>query len=61
MSNRGVLQAMLKPILGYMDPVYLQCLDHIQRLLRAVFETENRVTLSMSGTGGRAWKPASPT
>jgi alanine-glyoxylate transaminase/serine-glyoxylate transaminase/serine-pyruvate transaminase len=47
-----VLQAMLKPILGYMDPVYLQCLDHIQRLLRAVFETENRVTLSMSGTGG---------
>ena len=47
-----VLQAMLKPILGYMDPVYLQCLDHIQRLLRAVFETENRVTFSMSGTGG---------
>ncbi len=47
-----VLQAMLKPILGYMDPVYLQCLDHIQRLLRAVFETENRVTFSVSGTGG---------
>lgn len=47
-----VLQAMLKPILGYMDPVYLQCLDHIQKLLRAVFETENRVTFSMSGTGG---------
>lgn len=47
-----VLQAMLKPMLGYMDPVYLQCLDHIQRLLRAVFETENRMTFSMSGTGG---------
>jgi alanine-glyoxylate transaminase/serine-glyoxylate transaminase/serine-pyruvate transaminase len=47
-----VLQAMLKPILGYMDPVYLQCLDHVQRLLRVVFETENRVTFSMSGTGG---------
>jgi alanine-glyoxylate transaminase/serine-glyoxylate transaminase/serine-pyruvate transaminase len=47
-----VLQAMLKPLLGYMDPVYLQCLDHIQKLLRAVFETENRVTFSMSGTGG---------
>jgi alanine-glyoxylate transaminase / serine-glyoxylate transaminase / serine-pyruvate transaminase len=47
-----VLQAMLKPILGYMDPVYLQCLDHIQKLLCAVFETENRVTFSMSGTGG---------
>ncbi len=47
-----VLQAMLKPILGYLDPVYLQCLDQIQNLLRSVFETENRVTFSMSGTGG---------
>ena len=47
-----VLQAMLKPILGYLDPVYLSCLDEIQRLLRSVFETGNRVTFSMSGTGG---------
>ncbi len=47
-----VLQAMLKPILGYLDPVYLQCLDQIQNLLRSVFETENRVTFSVSGTGG---------
>jgi len=47
-----VLQAMLKPILGYLDPVYLGCLDEIQKLLRSVFETGNRVTFSMSGTGG---------
>jgi alanine-glyoxylate transaminase / serine-glyoxylate transaminase / serine-pyruvate transaminase len=47
-----VLQAMLKPLLGYMDPVYLECLDQVQQLLRAVFETENRLTLSISGTGG---------
>jgi len=47
-----VLQAMLKPILGYLDPVYLQCLDHIQKLLRSVFETDNRITLSISATGG---------
>jgi alanine-glyoxylate transaminase/serine-glyoxylate transaminase/serine-pyruvate transaminase len=43
---------MLKPILGYLDPVYLGCLDAIQKLLRSVFETGNRVTFSMSGTGG---------
>jgi len=47
-----VVQAMMKPILGYLDPVYLECLDEIQRYLRQVFETGNRVTLSMSGTGG---------
>jgi len=47
-----ILQAMLKPILGYMDPVYLKCMDEIQSLLRSVFETSNRVTFSISGTGG---------
>ncbi len=47
-----VLQALVKPILGYLDPLYLDCLDEIQSLLRSVFETENRVTLSVSGTGG---------
>ncbi len=47
-----VLQAMMKPLLGHLDPAYLQCLDEIQRLLRAVFETKNRVTFSISGTGG---------
>ncbi len=47
-----ILQAMMKPILGYLDPVYLACLDEIQRLMRSVFETGNRVTFSISGTGG---------
>src|SRR5437867_5889257 len=46
-----IAQAMMKPVLGYLDPVYLGCLDEIQKLLRQVFETGNRVTLSMSGTG----------
>jgi len=47
-----VLEAMMKPMLGYLDPVYLQCMDKIQALLRSVFETDNRVTFSISGTGG---------
>ncbi len=47
-----ILEAMMKPVLGYLDPVYLECMNEIQTLLRAVFETENRVTLSVSGTGG---------
>lgn len=47
-----VLQAMIAPILGYLDPLYLECMNEIQRLLRSVFETENRVTFPISGTGG---------
>ncbi len=47
-----ILQAMMAPILGYLDPLYLDCLDEIQKQLRAVFETGNRVTFSVSGTGG---------
>ena len=47
-----VLQAMLAPLLGHMDPVYFSCMDEIQELLRAVFETSNRVTFSIAGTGG---------
>ena len=47
-----VLQAMMAPLLGHMDPAYWECMDRIQSLLRSVFETENRVTFSISGTGG---------
>jgi alanine-glyoxylate transaminase / serine-glyoxylate transaminase / serine-pyruvate transaminase len=47
-----VLQAMMAPLLGHMDPVYFQCMDEIQTLMRAVFETANRVTFAVPGTGG---------
>jgi alanine-glyoxylate transaminase / serine-glyoxylate transaminase / serine-pyruvate transaminase len=47
-----VLQAMMAPLLGHMDPVYFACMDEIQALLRAVFETGNRVTFPIAGTGG---------
>jgi alanine-glyoxylate transaminase/serine-glyoxylate transaminase/serine-pyruvate transaminase len=47
-----VLQAMLAPLLGHMDPLYFECMDETQSLLRAVFETANRVTFAVAGTGG---------
>jgi len=47
-----VTQAMSAPLLGHLDPVYLKCLEEIQALLRQVYETGNRATLSISGTGG---------
>jgi len=49
-DNR-VLNAMTAPVLGHLDPIFLQCMDDIQTMLRYVFETGNRVTFPVSGTG----------
>ncbi|HZS46696.1 MAG TPA: alanine--glyoxylate aminotransferase family protein [Blastocatellia bacterium] len=53
-----VYQAMCSPVLGHLDPVFLQCMDDIQILLREVFETENKVTFPVSGTGSAGMEAA---
>jgi alanine-glyoxylate transaminase/serine-glyoxylate transaminase/serine-pyruvate transaminase len=47
-----VTSAMTAPLLGHLDPVYLEFMDGLQEMLRSVFETRNRVTFTVSGTGG---------
>ncbi len=47
-----VLQAMIAPLLGHMDPLYFECMNETQALLRTVFQTENRLTFAVAGTGG---------
>ena len=46
-----VLAAMTTPLLGHLDPQYLQIMDEIQDMLRQVFQTRNPLTLTISGTG----------
>lgn len=46
-----VLQAMGSPLLGHLDPNFLGAMDDVRALLRLVFQTENMVTLPISGTG----------
>ena len=46
-----VLQAIGKNTVGHLDPYYLQLMDDSQKLLRALFRTENRMTFSVSATG----------
>ena len=46
-----VLAAMSQPILGYLDPVYLDVMDETMELLRAVFGTQNQLTFPISATG----------
>jgi alanine-glyoxylate transaminase / serine-glyoxylate transaminase / serine-pyruvate transaminase len=46
-----VLRALATPMLGYLDPAFLRLLDETQGLLRHVYETENPLTLALTGTG----------
>src|ERR1044072_2070254 len=56
-DNR-ILSAMAAPLLGHLDPLFLQCMDDVQALLRYVFETENRVTVPISATGSAGMEAA---
>ena len=46
-----VIAAMSQPILGYLDPVFLDLMDETMKLLRGVFGTQNRLTFPISATG----------
>ncbi len=39
------------PLLGHLDPEFAALMDETQELLRYVFQTKNRLTLAISGTG----------
>jgi alanine-glyoxylate transaminase / serine-glyoxylate transaminase / serine-pyruvate transaminase len=49
-----VYRAMTAPLVGHMDPWFINTMTEVQTLLRAVFKTENRITfpVSASGSGG---------
>lgn len=46
-----VLRALAAPTLGHLDPCYLRIMDQTRDLLRKVFQTNNEMTLAISGTG----------
>ena len=46
-----VYEALGKPTLGHLDPYYIEIMDMIKEQLQTVFETKNRITYSISGTG----------
>ena len=46
-----VYQALTSPVIGYLDPDYLKILDQVGEKLRMVFQTQNRATNAMPGTG----------
>jgi alanine-glyoxylate transaminase/serine-glyoxylate transaminase/serine-pyruvate transaminase len=58
MVEPRVLKAMATPLVGHLDPVFIQLMDRTQALLRYVFQTGNRLTIPVSGTGSAAMETA---
>jgi len=46
-----VLRALSAPCIGHLDPYFTRIMDETQDLLRFVFQTQNRFTIPVSGTG----------
>jgi alanine-glyoxylate transaminase/serine-glyoxylate transaminase/serine-pyruvate transaminase len=53
-----VLRAMAHPLLGHLDPKFVNLMKEVQTLLRYVFQTGNEMTLPISGTGSAGMEAA---
>jgi len=49
---------MISPILGYLDPDFLQAMDDTMARLRYLFQTRNEFTITLPGTGMAAMEAA---
>ena len=48
---RACSQRLSLPVVGHLDPKFLEIMDQSMAMLREVFQTKNRLALPMSGTG----------
>ncbi|WP_254862724.1 pyridoxal-phosphate-dependent aminotransferase family protein [Halovivax gelatinilyticus] len=53
-----VLRAMSTPLVGHLDPAFIDLMNEVQELLRYTFRTDNRWTIPVSGTGSAAMEAA---
>jgi alanine-glyoxylate transaminase/serine-glyoxylate transaminase/serine-pyruvate transaminase len=58
MVHPRVLRAMSTPLLGHLDPDFLEIMNEVQAMLRAVFQTQNPFTIAISGTGSAGMEAA---
>jgi alanine-glyoxylate transaminase/serine-glyoxylate transaminase/serine-pyruvate transaminase len=58
MASPRVLRAMATPLVGHLDPQFLGLMNEVQQLLRYLFQTENELTIPVSGTGSAGMEAA---
>jgi alanine-glyoxylate transaminase/serine-glyoxylate transaminase/serine-pyruvate transaminase len=50
-AHPRVLRAMATPLLGHLDPQFLEIMNGVQEMLRGAYQTQNPVTFPVSATG----------
>src|SRR5689334_18059828 len=58
MVHPRVYEAMSKPVVGHLDPYFIQIMGEVQQLLRMVFGTRDGITIVISGTGSAGMEAA---
>ncbi|WP_410767264.1 pyridoxal-phosphate-dependent aminotransferase family protein [Haloferax sp. DFSO60] len=53
-----VLRAMSTPLVGHLDPSFIDIMNDVQELLRYTFRTDNQWTIPVSGTGSASMEAA---
>ncbi len=53
-AHPTVLEALARMPIGHLDPLYVELMGEVQELLRYTWQTDNRLTIPMSGTGSAA-------
>jgi alanine-glyoxylate transaminase/serine-glyoxylate transaminase/serine-pyruvate transaminase len=49
--NPRVLMALSQPMIGHLDPQFIQIMDEVMEMTRQLFQTENQLTSVISATG----------
>jgi alanine-glyoxylate transaminase/serine-glyoxylate transaminase/serine-pyruvate transaminase len=58
MVHPRVYEALSKPIVGHLDPYFIQVMGDVQQLLKSAFGTNEGATLVISGTGSAGMEAA---
>ncbi len=53
-----VIEAYGRPVLGHLDPDFIELMDEVGDRLRTVFQTENKLTFAVSATGSAGMEAA---
>src|ERR1700693_834152 len=58
MVHPRVYEALSKPIVGHLDPYFIQVMSDVQQLLKTAYGTNDGATLVISGTGSASMEAA---
>jgi alanine-glyoxylate transaminase/serine-glyoxylate transaminase/serine-pyruvate transaminase len=58
MVHPRVYEALAKPIVGHLDPYFIQVMSDVQQLLKTTYGTSDGATLVISGTGSAGMEAA---